>query len=90
MRLRLRQLEKVVAVAGEQHAVPIVSKLKNSQISGLSCEDVTQAQDFVVEFSEQVSQIVGYVLIEQELHCDSEASVICRATSRSISPRWSS
>jgi hypothetical protein len=39
----------------------------------------------VIEFSEQVTEILGHILIEQESHGCSCA--ICRATSRSISPR---
>jgi len=35
-----------------------------------------------------VAQAVGHVVVEQELH--SEAGAICLATSKSISPRWSS
>jgi hypothetical protein len=42
----------------------------------------------VTELLEQVAQAVGHVVVEQELH--SEASAICLATSKSISPRWSS
>jgi hypothetical protein len=42
----------------------------------------------VTEFLQQITQVVGDVMIEQELH--SEAGAICLATSRSISPRWSS
>jgi hypothetical protein len=42
----------------------------------------------VAELLEQVTQSVRHVVVEQELH--SEASAICLATSKSISPRWSS
>jgi hypothetical protein len=42
------------------------------------------------EFSQQVGEILGNVVIEQEFHRWSCASAIWRATSRSISPRWSS
>jgi hypothetical protein len=44
----------------------------------------------VIEFPQQVREILWYVLVEQELHRRSDASAIWRATSRSISPRWSS
>jgi hypothetical protein len=37
---------------------------------------------------QQIAQVVGDVMIEQELH--SEAEAVCLATSKSISPRWSS
>jgi hypothetical protein len=42
----------------------------------------------VAELLQKVAQVVGDVVIRQEFH--SEAAAICRATSRSISPRWSS
>ena len=42
----------------------------------------------VAELLEQVAQAVGHVVVKQELH--SEAGAICLATSKSISPRWSS
>ena len=44
--------------------------------------------DIVAELHEQVTQSVRHVVVEQELH--SEASAVCLATSKSISPRWSS
>ncbi len=49
----------------------------------------TQERDFVVEFFEQVAQVVGHVVVEQKLHSEAGAA-ICLATSKSISPRWSS
>jgi hypothetical protein len=42
----------------------------------------------VTEFLQQIAQTVGYVVVQQELH--SKAGAICRATSKSISPLWSS
>jgi hypothetical protein len=42
----------------------------------------------VAEFFQQIAQVVGDVMIEQEPHY--EAGAICLATSKSISPRWSS
>ena len=42
----------------------------------------------VAELFEQVAQILGHIVIEKELHSDERA--ICRATSKSIAPRWSS
>jgi hypothetical protein len=42
----------------------------------------------VAELFEQIAQIIGHIVIEKELHSDARA--ICRATSKSISPRWSS
>jgi hypothetical protein len=43
----------------------------------------------IAEFLKQVAQVVGHVVVEQELHSEAGAA-ICLATSKSISPRWSS
>jgi hypothetical protein len=42
----------------------------------------------VTELLQQITQVIGDVMIEEELH--SEGGAICLAMSRSISPRWSS
>ena len=51
----------------------------------LDGERLTQQRDVVAEVLQQIAQVVGDVMIKQELH--SEAEAICLATSRSISPR---
>lgn len=53
-----------------------------------SRQGFTKQRDVVTGFLQQTAQVVGDVMIEQELH--SEGGAICLATSRSISPRWSS
>ena len=60
-------------------------ELQDDRIGGLLRERVAHAQDVVTDRSEQVGQILWYVLVEQELHRGSCA--ICRATSKSTSPR---
>jgi hypothetical protein len=42
----------------------------------------------VAELLQQIAQVVRDVMIEQELHA--ESGDVCLATSKSISPRWSS
>lgn len=66
--LRFGELDEVVTVAGHQQTIVVVGKSQNGGIGGLRREDVTEAQDFVIEFPEQVGEILGYVLIEQESH----------------------
>ena len=66
----------------------IVGKLKDGLVGGIAWQGFTQERNIVTELFEQVAQVVGYVVVEQELH--SEAGAICLATSKSISPRWSS
>ncbi len=82
------EIEKVVPVASQQYAITIVSKLEDGFVGGIAGQGLTQESDIVAELIEQVAQVVGDVVVEQELH--SEASAICLATSKSISPRWSS
>ena len=68
MALRLSQLEEVVAVAGRQETIVLCSKCEDRGIGGLERQNIAEPKDFVVQFSEQVGEIFGYVLIEQELH----------------------
>src|SRR5207302_9877540 len=82
------EMEKVVPIASQRQATMIVGKLKDGLVGGIAWKGFTQERDIVTELFEQVAQAVGHVLIEHELH--SEASAICLATSKSISPRWSS
>ena len=82
------EMEEVVPVASQQQATTVVGKLEDGLIGGIAGKGFTQERDIVTELLEQVAQAVGHVVVEQELH--SEASAICLATSKSISPRWSS
>ena len=82
------EMEKVVPVATQQYAITIVGKQEDGFVGGIAGKGFTQQRDMVAELLEQVAQVIGHVVVEQELH--SEASVICLATSKSISPRWSS
>ena len=82
------EIEKVVAVAGQKQATTLVGKLEDGFIGGIAAKGFTQERDIVAELLKQVAQVVGHVVVEQELHA--EANAICLATSKSISPRWSS
>jgi hypothetical protein len=42
--------------------------LQDDRIGAFLREHVPQAQDFVTELLEQVGEILGHVVIEQELH----------------------
>jgi hypothetical protein len=86
--LRPCEIEEVVPVASQQYTIMIVGKLEDGFVGGIAGKGFTQERDIVAELIEQVAQVVGDVVVEQELH--SEASAICLATSKSISPRWSS
>lgn len=88
MWLRHCEMEKIVPVAGQQQATAVVGKLEDGLVGGIARKGFTQERDIVTELLKQVAQAVGHVVVEQELH--SEASAICLATSKSISPRWSS
>jgi hypothetical protein len=82
------EIEKVVAVAGQKQATTLVGKLEDGFVGGIAGKGFTQERDIVAELLKQVAQVVGHVVVEQELHA--EADAICLATSKSISPRWSS
>ena len=81
-------MEKVVTVASQKNTALIVRKLEDRLVRGIAGKCLTQERNIVTELIKQVAQIIRHVLVEQELH--SEASVICLATSKSTSPRWSS
>ncbi len=82
------KLEEIVTVARQEDTTRLVRKLKDGFVGRVCREGFTQERHIVTELLEQIAQILGHVMIEQELH--SEACAICRATSKSISPRWSS
>jgi hypothetical protein len=88
MRLRRREMQKVVPVAREEYGASLVGKPENGLIRRIARKCLTQQRDFVAELLQQIAQVVGDIMVQQELHSDADA--ICRATSKSISPRWSS
>lgn len=63
-------------------------ELEDSFVGGIAWKGFTQELDIMAELLKQVAQVVGHVVVEQELH--SKASAICLATSKSISPQWHS
>ena len=68
MWLGLGELEAVVTIACHQEAFALVRKLEDRWITRIMWEDVAQADDLMVQFSEQVREILGHVLVEQERH----------------------
>ena len=85
---RLCKMRKVIAIASQENATSPVGKAKNGLIGRIAREGLTQECDIVAQLRQQIAQVVGDVVIEQELH--SGAGANCLATSKSISPRWSS
>ena len=65
-----------------------MGKPGNFLVRAVVRECFTQQRDVVTQFFQQITQIIGNVMIQQKLYFDGGA--ICLATSRSISPRWSS
>lgn len=51
MRLRLGELQEVVAIARHQQAVVPVRKLEDSRIGRFGRENVAQAKDLMTEFA---------------------------------------
>jgi hypothetical protein len=82
------EIEKVVPVACQQQATTVAGELEDGFVGGIAGKRFAQERDIVTELFEQVAQPVGHIVVEQELH--SEARAVCLATSKSISPRWSS
>ena len=88
MRSYFGQFNEVVPVAGHQQKAMFVSELEHRWVGGVLRKNLAQARNLVVELLQQVAQVVWDVLVEQESH--GSCCAICRATSRSISPLWSS
>jgi hypothetical protein len=81
-------MQKVVPVKGKKYAARLVGKVENCLVGRIARKRFTQPGNIVTGLLQQVAQVVGDIMIQKELH--SEAEAICRATSKSISPRWSS
>ena len=81
-------MQKIVPVEGQEYATSLMGKPENCLVGRIAREGLAKQGDMITELLQQIAQVVGDVMIEQELH--SEAGAICLATSRSISPRWSS
>jgi hypothetical protein len=81
-------MQKIVPVEGQEYATSVMCKSENFLVGGITWKGFSQQRDIVAELFQQIAQVVGYVTIQQEPH--SEAGAICLATSKSISPRWSS
>ena len=62
-----------------------MGKPENCLVVRIARKGFTQQRDVVTELLQEIAQVVGDIMIEQELH--SEGGAICLATSRSISPR---
>ena len=70
MWLRRYELQKVVPVAGEEHTTTLVCKPENSLVGGISRKGFPQQCNLVAELLQQIAQIVGDVVIEQELQSE--------------------
>ena len=88
MWLHGRESQKIVPVAGQKNAAIRVREFENRLVRRIAGKSFPQKRDIVAKLIEQINQIVGHIVIEQNSHA--EADDICLATSTSISPRWSS
>jgi hypothetical protein len=79
MWFRRCKMQKVVPVAGQEYAATLVGKPKNSVVGGIARQGLTQQGDIVAELLKQLAQVVGDVMIEQELHSEPAPSVWQRA-----------
>ncbi len=51
----------------------LARKLENIVVGGIARKGLTQQYDVVTELVEQIAQIIGYVMIERELHSEAGA-----------------
>jgi hypothetical protein len=68
MWLTFGQLDEVVPVTCHQEATVCMRELKDDGIHRVRRPNVAQPQDLVAKFLEEIGQIAGYVVVEQELH----------------------
>ncbi len=80
--------EEIVSVAGDQHLVSLAGKPHDVIVRHGGWQHSSQEMHFVVGCHERICKVIGHIVVEEELHRVSTA--ICRATNKSISPRWSS
>ena len=88
MRLYLREPEEIISIAGNENVALVVAKPQNSIVWTVRGQGLAEESHVVLQLDQQKTEFVWNVVIQQEFHSAAEA--ICRATRRSISPRWSS
>jgi hypothetical protein len=67
------EMEKVVPIASQKHATKPIANLEDIFVGGIAGEGLTQQRDIVPELLEQIAQIVGHILVEQEFQSEARA-----------------
>jgi hypothetical protein len=88
MRSLPRELEEVIAIARDDDEIVTEAVVENRGVRGLARKRLTRATHLVSKMLEERAQFLRDVIVQEDIQ-DSPAD-ICRATSTSISPRWSS
>lgn len=88
VRLLSCKLEEVIPIARDHDQVVLESVLENCVVRGLARKHFAHATDPMPKMLEEVTQLVGDIIVQEEVH--GSPGDICRATRTSISPRWSS
>jgi hypothetical protein len=64
MGFRRGEMEEVVPIARQQYVTMLVSKLEDNFVGGIAGKSLTQERNLVAELIEQVTQVVGHVVVE--------------------------
>lgn len=82
------RLQEVIAVARHQDQTLRAGVTKHRFVAGIYRKRLSQPSDAVAEGLQREHDVIRDVVVQQEFHLAS--GTIWRATSTSISPRWSS
>ncbi|MGD1073342.1 MAG: PIN domain-containing protein, partial [Bryobacteraceae bacterium] len=63
-----REMQKGIPVAGQEYATSLKGKPENCLVGRIARKGPAQQRDIVAELLQQIAQVVGDVMIEQELH----------------------
>jgi hypothetical protein len=57
-------MEKVAPLASQQNATTLVAELEDCFVGGITGKGFAQERDIVAELLEQITQVVGHVVVE--------------------------
>lgn len=78
--------QEIVPIARNEHAVVLGSVPQHILVFCLGIKQISELENFVAHRRQTICHIIGYIVVEQKPQ-DVSPGLICRATSKSISPR---
>jgi len=78
--------QEIVPIARNEHAVVLGSVPQHILVFCLGIKQISEFEHFVTHRGQSIRHIIGHIVVEREPQ-DASLGLICRATSKSISPR---